>query len=159
MKDTTTPMKRCRDCTELKVAEEFYRHSQMADGRLNSCKECRKAYARARQARGLRREIDRRGYEKLRRENPEVLSIRQKRFREKYPNRAKIYSSVARAIRHGDLEKAPCINCGDPNTEGHHPDYSKPLEVVWLCSTCHKRRHRSEARAAAKLHEVQESIG
>ncbi len=24
---------------------------------------------------------------------------------------------------------------------GHHPDYSKPYEVVWLCHRCHGQLH------------------
>lgn len=24
----------------------------------------------------------------------------------------------------------------------HHPDYSKPLEVVWMCRPCHLAEHK-----------------
>lgn len=40
--------------------------------------------------------------------------------------------------RRGLLKKEPCEICGDKNTEKHHHDYSKPLEVNWLCKDCHK---------------------
>ncbi len=37
-----------------------------------------------------------------------------------------------------------CMKCGvrKPRLDSHHPDYSKPDEVVWLCRSCHMRAHR-----------------
>ena len=34
-----------------------------------------------------------------------------------------------------------CERCGDKNTEGHHPDYTKPNDVIWLCRCCHLDEH------------------
>ncbi|MHC4647806.1 MAG: hypothetical protein ACYTBJ_20275 [Planctomycetota bacterium] len=45
------------------------------------------------------------------------------------------------AIRDGRLRRMPCEKCGAEPTEAHHEDYSKPLEVIWLCPRCHKREH------------------
>ncbi len=41
-------MKPCRKCEAVKPADEFYENGRMADGRLNTCKECYKAEERAR---------------------------------------------------------------------------------------------------------------
>ena len=37
--------------------------------------------------------------------------------------------------------KEKCEICGSPAKERHHPDYSKPLEIMHLCVQCHKKQH------------------
>jgi len=43
--------------------------------------------------------------------------------------------------RRGRLVPQPCARCGAPDAEMHHPDYGKPLEVEWLCRSCHLTLH------------------
>jgi ribosomal protein S27AE len=40
-------------------------------------------------------------------------------------------------LKRGKINKTNCANCGDPNVEAHHEDYTKPLEIIWFCSNCH----------------------
>src|SRR5208282_6622436 len=51
--------------------------------------------------------------------------------------------AVDRALRRGKMTKPDtCSRCGASGViEGHHSDYSKVLEVVWLCSPCHREEH------------------
>lgn len=46
------------------------------------------------------------------------------------------------AIRSGRLQRLPCEGCGEVKSEAHHDDYSKPVDVRWLCRKCHGRVHR-----------------
>ena len=50
------------------------------------------------------------------------------------------------AIRDGKIErKTQCERCpSTKNIEKHHPDYDKPLEIVWLCSVCHGLEHTKD---------------
>jgi hypothetical protein len=41
----------------------------------------------------------------------------------------------------GKLTKKPCEVCGSELVEMHHEDYSKPLEVRWLCRKHHLELH------------------
>lgn len=50
-------------------------------------------------------------------------------------------SLVSGALKRGDLIKKPCEICGDKEVQGHHPDYSKPLDVRWLCKKHHQEHH------------------
>jgi hypothetical protein len=65
--------------------------------------------------------------------------IQKKRFPEKFAARSILQS----AVRRGKIKRLPCVVCGDRNSHGHHTDYGKPLEVVWLCRKHHRERHCS----------------
>jgi hypothetical protein len=43
--------------------------------------------------------------------------------------------------KRGRLIPQPCAVCGSNKAEKHHPDYSKPLLVVWLCYFHHQQLH------------------
>lgn len=45
------------------------------------------------------------------------------------------------AVRQGKIKRQPCEVCGEPDAQGHHTDYSKPLEVRWLCAKHHREEH------------------
>lgn len=49
---------------------------------------------------------------------------------------------VQQALADGLLTKSPCAYCGSRNVVGHHHDYRKPLDVVWVCRHHHARIHR-----------------
>lgn len=57
--------------------------------------------------------------------------------------KAKARSIANNARRDGKLIPEPC-KCGCEKVEMHHPDYSKPLEIIWLCRDCHLELHRKE---------------
>ncbi|MFW6129981.1 MAG: hypothetical protein ACOC56_02280 [Atribacterota bacterium] len=43
-----------------------------------------------------------------------------------------------------------CEKCNNNKaTERHHPDYSKPLEVIFLCKSCHYEIHRKPFKKIA----------
>ena len=50
---------------------------------------------------------------------------------------------VQRAIARGDIIVQPCTICG-AKAEAHHDDYTKPLDVRWLCPLHHNQHHESE---------------
>lgn len=66
------------------------------------------------------------------------------RYAAKPESRAKI--AARNAIKHlcrtGKIQRGQCEVCRAPNAHAHHEDYSRPLDVRWLCSTCHGREHR-----------------
>jgi hypothetical protein len=44
-------------------------------------------------------------------------------------------------VRRGKIARKPCRTCGNKRSQMRHNDYSKPLEVVWLCRPCHLKHH------------------
>lgn len=63
-----------------------------------------------------------------------------KRWRLRNPEKAFAHDVFAAAIRAGKITRKPCEICSNHKTDAHHDDYSKPLEVIWLCRKHHAMR-------------------
>jgi hypothetical protein len=131
-------MKTCFKCKEAKPLTEFYPHPAMSDGRLGKCKVCNK------------RDVA----ENYRKRHAQYCSYEQRRFRDpqrkqkqleyhrkyvaRHPDKAHAHRAVQNAIRAGKLLRQPCEVCRTTiKVQAHHHDYSKPLDVRWLCFKHH----------------------
>lgn len=112
------------------------------------CRECRNKADRARYLK--RTDTDRVRSRKWHREHyqkPYVKEARADEFQRRIvipteKEKKRIRDFVWHKIRSGKLKREPCEVCGNMRSQAHHEDYSKPLEVVWLCAFHHKARHR-----------------
>ena len=148
-------MKRCFKCNELLPLTEFYTHPQMADGHLGKCKQCAKKDTTERHAERsqdpewLEKEMERhriksRRYRDDGRQAPpsnESKRITNIKYAEKFPEKRRAHTIARRAILAGILIPQPCDRCGTTSVDAHHDDYSKPLDVIWLCRAHHAERH------------------
>ena len=134
-------MKTCFKCERTLSLDEFYRHPMMADGHLGKCRNCTKKDVRE----NYRSKIERyRRYEKHRnqqshRKAHQKASLRL--YRARHPEKERAHRRVAYALRTGKLLRQPCEVCGEW-AQAHHPDYSKPLDVKWLCGIHHRAEHK-----------------
>jgi len=136
-----TTTKRCFRCGADKPTSDFYRHPEMGDGRLGKCKECTKSDVRAN--RRLKHE-EYCGYDRMRDATPERRKMKlvwQRNHRIRNPGKASARDALLWAIETGKIERQPCSVCGCKKSEGHHADYSRPLDVKWLCRVHHMEEH------------------
>lgn len=134
-------MKKCIRCREPRPLEEFYRHPNMFDGHLNKCKACCRKDALQNRRKRLEyyRLYDRQRFATLRRRASAHASL--KKHHACYPEKRAARTAVGNAIRAGRLVRKPCEVCGIMQSEAHHEDYSKPLDVRWLCRVHHLMHH------------------
>ena len=136
------PFKICNRCQIQKPIFAFNKHHKMADGHRHQCNACSKILSLEYRQRNLERI---RAYDRERGRTAEksaASSQYSKIWRKKHPDYANAHLLVQKAIRKGILVRSNCVICGNPQTHGHHEDYTKPLEVVWLCAAHHKQRHQ-----------------
>jgi hypothetical protein len=48
------------------------------------------------------------------------------------------------AVANAELTRKPCEVCGDNTVDAHHDDYTRPLDVRWLCRKHHVEHHRKD---------------
>ena len=134
--------KECFKCKSIKLLDDFYKHPMMLDGHVNKCKECNKNDVTANRNKNIERV---RAYDRERGKIPSRIKANteiNRAWRNEDSRRLRAHSSVARAIRNGELVRQPCCRCGQEKSVAHHEDYDKPLDVMWLCQPCHKQRHK-----------------
>ena len=152
--------KECRRCNIIKPISSFYIHKQMGDGHLNVCKDCVKKRVSTHRVNNLEsiREYDRERGQQLERKAKNKQRYRkristeegrrlewekQRAASRKHRPKKLVRAITRRAILAGILIPKPCERCENSNDiEAHHEDYSRPLDVIWLCKACHGERHR-----------------
>lgn len=158
----------CTVCGVTSDVSEFYK------GVNCRCKECHKI--KVRENRAQKAEYYR-TYDAFRYQNDPKVKNRHKRYAKTERGKASLEASRKRwvsgnkekraahtllgnAIRDGRVVKPEnCSECGAcGRIEGHHDDYAKPLEVRWLCRSCHVAHHRSEDDKLSALREAAESF-
>ena len=127
--------KQCTLCKQKLSRSDFHKDVSNLDGLKYACRECRNEQRRA-----------------WYKENSEKEQARLKESSAKNKHKGHARKLVNAAqhlnlIEHSDH----CQLCGVVGqVEGHHPDYSEPHCVIWLCSTCHRQHHHHE-RVMAKV--------
>lgn len=116
----------------------FYKHSQMKDGHLNKCKKCSKKDALENRKKNIEKV---RAYDRCRAKSEKRkkhITNNTARWRKKNPDKYKAHCKLNNALRDNKIKKGVCCVCGSHKVHGHHEDYSKPLEVIWVCAAHHR---------------------
>lgn len=143
--------KTCTKCGGVFARTDFYRDSAAKDGLRPDCKECNKRRALEWRYANHEKFL---AYMKERSIKPHVRASAITRVRNsiaRHPERQAAREIVKNAIKRGEMVRQPCKDCGKPNADAHHHDYTRPLEVEWLCRRCHGIEHRTspQGRKAA----------
>ena len=144
--------KRCTGCNIEKPISEFCLRRIARDGLQYDCKECSKRKSRAYR---IANAEHCKAHDRARANLPHVIEAKRlgykkygPKYKSRFPERIKAMSMVNNALSSGRLQKQPCWICG-ATAQAHHPDYSRPMDVVWLCATHHRQAHNITRRMTA----------
>ncbi len=148
-------MKICIGCNEELELQAFYKHKDMKDGHLGRCKECckevnnanrrqRVEYYRSydRERSNLTKRVKARSVYAGSKEGRESLKRGKKEWAARNKEKRSAHSIFWNGIKSGKVVKKPCEICGETKVHGHHEDYKRPLDVIWLCDKHHILWHK-----------------
>jgi len=142
---------RCSHCRRMLAATQFTPSAiAKRDYRCLACHRAKNKKLRdrdpARTAKATRERMRRfRAANPGRQETPrDPVSHRQRasKYAKANPEKKRAHNTVQRAVKDGRLQRKPCEVCGATRVQAHHDDYSKPLQVRWLCARHHTREHK-----------------
>jgi transcription elongation factor Elf1 len=143
-------LRRCNLCGEEKSLSAFVGDRGNPAGRGYRCKPCHANLQKSRRRANpeAMRAIERKYARKVRTGRrwrsyaTEQCRATRKLWRAKYPERTRAHRMVHEAVKKGELTRLlNCERCGTSGRiEASHTDYSKPLDVEWLCPRCHRRK-------------------
>lgn len=141
-------MKMCSVCQRALDFTSFFKDRSKKDGHCSTCKVCSRK--RADNWKEKNRDKVERYFKNYYAKNKREKTCQEKQKRrlkdietiKRYPERRKARQMVNNHIIAGKIKRMPCEVCGNEKSQGHHCDYSKPLEVIWLCYKHHKEWHR-----------------
>ena len=116
-----------------------------ADGLTSKCGECRKHRDRNR-PNAKERYSQFKAAEAKRREDPAYREKKwsiNKLWRERNKLKRKAHMLMCTEIRAKRIIRGDCEICGEPDADAHHDDYTKPLDVRWLCKKHHAEHHKN----------------
>ena len=138
----------CSTCKDFMPKEKFYGNKRTVLGITSECKRCHTQTNMRTRNKERARDYNRNNARKLRAENIEKFRQRERKYfhvkDEKYFARMELRNAVIS----GKVTKPTCCSeCGISmaRLNGHHHDYTLPLEVMWLCYECHGKKHRKIA--------------
>lgn len=135
-----------KGCRKIKPLSAFPKNKKRKLGVGNRCKECDAKRAKVNYYKKQLHILEKRR---------QWYALNRKEIRERGNKRSKIHwrkwylknklkhnarEKLRYAVRRGKIikpERCPVCKIKE-NLQGHHPDYSKPLDVEWLCGRCHE---------------------
>lgn len=139
---------KCGRCKVFRPESEFYQDGKTAAGIASQCKACHSEGNLRTRNRDNARERNAEHMRRARAADPEKFQARERvaasKKRQNHPDRVAARQALNNAVKRGDVVRpSACESCAAPGrVTGHHDDYSKPLQVRWLCHSCHGREHR-----------------
>ena len=136
-------VKQCRKCKEDKPLSDFHKHPTNKGGLQAYCKACSNLARRAYQRKYHYK--PQKGIKKKLWADPKsraMLKAWKEKFHKERPQEARAQWKLQAEVKLGRIKRGNCEQCGQPNAHAHHDDYSKPLEVRWLCNKHHRELHR-----------------
>lgn len=134
-------LRTCSRCLRVREITDFPPRSSCALGRERVCRPC--CRKRAHENRARRAETRAATNKRYKEKHRDGVADRQRQWVANNPFKA-VEQVLQRAVRAGKIVRPDkCSRCAARGRiEGHHPDYGKPLAVVWLCVPCHRALNR-----------------